>query len=314
MLFWIHGGGFVWGTASSPLYDGSAFAAFEDVVVVTINYRTNGESFISTSQAGEHGLFTCRSRADSSATRTVFGFPGSPELAAERRNLGLLDQRAALDWVQRNIGAFGGDPRKVTIFGQSAGAASADLHITSFPSDAPFRAAILQSGQFTYQPPVPSVSPSWAVLAAALNCGSSGKPDNLTCLRDVPAETIKETLLARRLRFTPVVDSFTFFPNMRERRAAKNIAQVPVLIGTNSDEGDISIDTATNLTLFLNQFFGFLPAVRQQVEETYKVGQDGLETEAAVISRITTDATWACVSSLVGAEYWPLRLTQHSLS
>lgn len=100
VMFWIYGGSLEFGNAGQPAYDGSHFAAYEDVIVVSTNYRTN-----------------------------VFGFPSSPELNLTGHNLGFLDQRFALDWVQNNIQAFGGDPEKVTI---------------SFPrnSNPPFRAAI----------------------------------------------------------------------------------------------------------------------------------------------------------------------------
>ena len=81
VLFWLYGGGLEFGNAGQPAYDGSHFAVYEDVIVVTTNYRTN-----------------------------VFGFPSSPELPLTGHNLGFLDQRFALDWVQRNINAFGGDP------------------------------------------------------------------------------------------------------------------------------------------------------------------------------------------------------------
>ena len=144
VLFWIYGGSLQFGTAGTFVYNGSFFAAYEDVIVVTVNYRTN-----------------------------VFGFPSSPELPPTGQNLGFLDQRAGLDWVQRNIAAFGGDPKKVTIFGESAGGFSVDSLLTSYGPDSnpPFRAAILQSGQISFRaspPPVPFRS--WHALAAGLNC------------------------------------------------------------------------------------------------------------------------------------------------
>ncbi|KAG6086845.1 hypothetical protein E4U15_000407 [Claviceps sp. LM218 group G6] len=94
-------------------YDGNDFAARQNIVVVTLNYRVG-----------------------------VFGFPGAPQLVPQERILGLLDQRLALDWVQRNIAAFGGNPRRITIFGESAGAGGVDMLVTSPPAtDA------MQSGQ-----------------------------------------------------------------------------------------------------------------------------------------------------------------------
>lgn len=121
VMVWIHGGGFVNGSGSLPIYDGEGLAA-KGVVVVTINYRLG-----------------------------PFGFLAHPELSAESEhgvsgNYGLLDQLAALGWVKRNIRAFGGDPDNVTLFGQSAGAISTQLLMTSPQAKDLFHRAIAHSG------------------------------------------------------------------------------------------------------------------------------------------------------------------------
>jgi para-nitrobenzyl esterase len=121
VMVWIHGGGFVAGSGAQPTYWGEAFAR-QGVALVTINYRL-----------GRFGFFA---------------FPG---LTAEHRhevkgNYGYLDQIAALQWVRRNIAAFGGDPRNVTIFGESAGGVSVHTHLTSPLSRSVFDKAIIQSG------------------------------------------------------------------------------------------------------------------------------------------------------------------------
>lgn len=90
VLLWIYGGRFSAGTSNTPFYRGESFAQAQDAVVVTFNFRMN-----------------------------IFGFPGSPELAS--RNLALLDQRMAVRWVRDHIAAFGGDPSRITIAGQSSG-------------------------------------------------------------------------------------------------------------------------------------------------------------------------------------------------
>ena len=92
VMVWFFGGALQFGTGSLPGYDGTSFATNQDVILIAPNYRTN-----------------------------VFGFPGEiPGVSEKERNLGFLDQRMALDWVQKNIKKFGGDPSKVTIFGESA--------------------------------------------------------------------------------------------------------------------------------------------------------------------------------------------------
>ncbi len=121
VMVWIYGGGFMLGTASNPTFDGEALAR-KGIVVVTINYRVG-----------------------------PFGFLATPELSRESGrsvsgNYGLLDMIAGLQWVQRNIAAFGGDPSRVTIAGQSSGAGSVLLLAQSPLAKGLFRAAIAQSG------------------------------------------------------------------------------------------------------------------------------------------------------------------------
>ena len=121
VMVWIHGGGFDHGTGAASGYDGENLAS-KGAVVVTINYRVG-----------------------------VFGFLALPELTAESPhhasgNYGLLDQIAALEWVQRNIAAFGGDPTRVTIFGESAGAESVSVLMASPLARGLFTRAIAESG------------------------------------------------------------------------------------------------------------------------------------------------------------------------
>ena len=121
VLVWIHGGAFMWGAGDTPWYDGTKFAVHGDVVVVTINYRLGPFGFLHLDD-----LF-------------AGAFPGSG-------NAGILDQIAALEWVRDCIAEFGGDPDRVTIFGESAGAASVGTLLGTPPARGLFHAAILQSG------------------------------------------------------------------------------------------------------------------------------------------------------------------------
>lgn len=119
VMVWLHGGGFEMGSGSSPLYDGTHFAR-SGVVIVTVNYRLGSLGFL------ELGHL-------------------DPELAGSG-NVGLLDQIAALEWVQRNVANFGGDPDNVTVFGQSAGAMSTSLIMATGRAPGLFSRAIVQSG------------------------------------------------------------------------------------------------------------------------------------------------------------------------
>lgn len=169
----------------------------------------------------------------------MFGFPASPELPVTGQNLGFLDQRFALDWVQRNIHAFGGDPTKVTIFGESAGAFSVDALLTSYPKNSkpPFRAAILQSGQYSYRSaPQTSSLPAWNNLTAALHCPGT-YASNLTCVRAANATEVKRIIEVNSLIFNPVADNVTLVQNPAAQRLSGNISHIPVLGGSNSQEG-----------------------------------------------------------------------------
>ncbi len=120
VLFWIHGGAYVVGSSRNTWYDGSRLAARGDVVVVSINYRLGAWGFLSLGSFG-------------------------PEYAGSANNA-LLDMVAALQWVRQNIEAFGGDPARVTIFGESAGASAAGALLSMPASEGLFAGAILQSG------------------------------------------------------------------------------------------------------------------------------------------------------------------------
>ncbi|MEZ5229532.1 MAG: carboxylesterase family protein, partial [Acidimicrobiales bacterium] len=120
VMVWIHGGGFSTGSGSSPIYDGASLAARGDTVVVSINYRLGPLGFLHLDHL-------------------------DPELAGSG-NLGLLDQLAALDWVQENIAAFGGDAGNVTIFGESAGGMSVSSLLAIAGDSGRFHRVIAQSG------------------------------------------------------------------------------------------------------------------------------------------------------------------------
>lgn len=143
--------------------------------------------------------------------------------------------------MQRNIQAFGGSPDKVIIFGESAGAFSVDALLTSYPagSSPPFRGAIAQSGQISYRPGGVSTSsvPAWRNLSAALGCPGDFSSD-LECVRAAPATEIRSIIDKQMLAFNPIPDNVTLVSDPAERRLAGNIALIPVLGGTDAQEGE----------------------------------------------------------------------------
>ncbi|KAJ7034410.1 Carboxylesterase family-domain-containing protein [Mycena alexandri] len=242
VLFWLYGGfvpmsgrkireeltsnsGLIFGTASLPGYDGTSLAVNQNIVVVTINYRTN-----------------------------IFGFPSSRDLPIAQNNLGFLDQELALKWVQVNIAQFGGDPTKVTIMGQSAGAASVGLAVVRDRLDTPFRAGVMLSGAPTSSSPIPSFS-SFDAFAEAVGCSQTPGPARINCLKTVPATVIRNfTNGPLSGSFGPVVDkgnSVTVFTNPLERLRASATAKVPIVLGNMENDGSAFTVGLTNLTAFL---------------------------------------------------------------
>ncbi|KIW14280.1 hypothetical protein PV08_07062 [Exophiala spinifera] len=282
VMVWIYGGGFALGFNSDPRWDGSFMAANQDVVVVSVNYRTN-----------------------------VFGFPMSPQLPLSQQNLGFLDQHFALDWVQRNIHSFGGDPKRVTIFGESAGAASVDALVTSYDENPPFVAAIMESGQITFYPNTPNATAPWKNMVARLNCSSA--PDVLACVRAIPATEIKSTIEGPgNFAFGPVRDNITFISHSGVARQQRKIAQVPILIGNNFQEGRLFVTAYNSTQQYLERT---LPNMNQsfynRVLTAYPLGSPGISNEFERAAAIDTDFRFLCptaqvanYSSMAGLQTW----------
>ncbi|KAK7212621.1 hypothetical protein V2G26_019799 [Clonostachys chloroleuca] len=270
VMLWMFGGSFQYGTGSSPLYDGTNFAANQDVVLVTYNYRTN-----------------------------VFGFPNAPEIPDDDVNLGFLDSRLALDWVRRNIKSFGGDPEKVTIFGNSAGAGIVDSLILAPPDPLPFRAAILQSATATFTENTGNSAKSrgavWKLLLKSLKCPEAGA-EALECIRKKPATEIQDAAQNNRMSFTAVSGVKTWPARGRQRRlnsteARSAIARVPVLVGSTADEGQTFLARSNNETAedYLKGIAG--NAVSDEIVDEilayYPIGYPGIRSEWDQKARIS---------------------------
>jgi carboxylesterase type B len=227
----------------------------------------------------------------------VFGFPSSPDLPVTGENLGFLDQRLALDWVQRNIAAFGGDPGKVTIFGESAGGFSVDALLTSYNSSVtpPFRGAILESGQIGYKTPATgSPYTGWLGLAAALECPGNFT-SNLTCIRSANATYIKSILDTQGLAFNPIVDNVTLVENPVTQRRSGDIARVPVLAGTNAQEGRVFVIGQNDSVGYLQTLFGSNASLLAQAEAAYGPDQfPSTYTGYDILAQIFTESVFQC--------------------
>lgn len=208
VLVWIHGGSFIAGSGSSMFYDGKSFAEQGDVVVVTINYRLGVFGFLH------------------------LGGVGGEEYSASG-NCGLLDQAAALKWVNENIEAFGGDPNNVTIFGESAGSISIDC-LLSMPSlKGLYSKVILQSGTAKHTQPADTATKVAEQILANLQVDKS----ELYRLDSIPAETILKATESFTTRvFGPVRDGVILSKCPDEVICGGNAKDIPILIGTTADE------------------------------------------------------------------------------
>lgn len=224
-------GNLQFGTASLPIYDGSSLAISQDVVVVTINYRTNSKCI-----SLRHLSGGCRLTVS-----LVFGFSSSPEVPTGSQNSGFLDQRFALRWVQDNIATFGGDPSRVTIFGESAGGESVKQLLANPPSPLPFSAAIMQSQQSLL---VGSGSDSYKKVLKQFACDKAPSP--IACLRLLPATDIKAYIESAALVFPPVNGDGTSVSDVRGSITSKKWPKIPVLIGTTLNEARVFLAVENN--------------------------------------------------------------------
>ena len=208
VMVWIHGGGFVNGSGTAALYDGSALA-MQGVVVVTINYRLGR-----------------------------FGFFAHPALSAEQKgaplaNYGLMDQIEALRWVKRNIAAFGGGPSNVTVFGESAGGIAVNRLMMVPEARGLFQRAIVESGAGSET----SQTLAQAEVDGAAFATKLGAGPTTADLRAIPADKI---VAAGDLQITdgeaPILDGKMLSEGPLQAFAGGRVARVPYLIGTNSLE------------------------------------------------------------------------------
>lgn len=209
VLVYFYGGGNVAGDGSEPRYDGAQLAR-QGIITLTVNYRLN-----------------------------VFGFFAHPELSAEAPygasgNYGYLDQLAALQWVQANIAAFGGDPARVTIAGESAGSISVSAQMASPLAKGLIAGAIGSSGSLMGA--LPAIPLADAERNGVEMVTSSGVT-SLAALRTMPAQQLLEVLGGRSPQeFTGVIDGYFLPTEPRDIFAAGAQAQVPLLVGWNSTE------------------------------------------------------------------------------
>jgi para-nitrobenzyl esterase len=272
VMVWIHGGGFVNGAGTD--YDASVLTVKADAVVVTINYRLG-----------------------------PFGFLALPGLSGEARdhssgNFGIQDQQAALRWVQRNIAGFGGDPRNLTIFGESAGGVSVCAQLASPKSSGLFQRAITESGPCTARlRTLPTAEAAGVALAGKLGCADAAT--QVACLRAKPVAAILAAGGGSLGAFGPVVGGSVLPRQIPEAISSGRFNHVPVMEGTNHDEYRLFVAalfdiqgtpvTAAQYPALLQAQFG---AAAPIVLAAYPLAD--FASPSLALATVITDAGFAC--------------------
>jgi acetylcholinesterase len=253
VVVWVHGGGWMSGGINVPYQSPSKWVQrSQGHIVVQVQYRLN-----------------------------LLGLPNAAGLAAldENVNFAFLDQRLAIEWVRDNIAAFGGDPARITLWGESAGAYSTDGYLFAWAADPIVAGVIADSGNALALEPYSTSAANYSQfshVAAQVGCAGLAPATELACMRAVPASTLQAYIQGAAavdagLTFPSIIDNLTVFPDYASRIAAgadQFPTRVPLLIGTNVDEGGAVVPydfngSATALSL---------PAALMPAAQAFKLG------------------------------------------
>ncbi|HVV24890.1 MAG TPA: carboxylesterase family protein, partial [Pseudonocardiaceae bacterium] len=259
VMVWIHGGSLVTGESDDYL---PTDLVHDGVVVVTLNYRLG-----------------------------ALGFLAHPAFGAHSGNYGLMDQQAALRWVQRNIGGFGGNARNVTIFGESAGGLSVLSQLASPGSRGLFERAIVESGSYNpTQASLAQAEASGEAFADKVGCSDQ----TAACLRSVPVTTL---LADENTGYTPDIDGVVLTQQLSTSFATGRFHHVPVMDGTNHDEWRLFVGadelaghpvTAANYQATISATLGVPATVAAVIAAEYPLSDYDVPGEA--MGAVGTDA------------------------
>jgi para-nitrobenzyl esterase len=270
VMFWVHGGSLR--TGAGDEYNPTGLVG-HGVIVVTINYRLGALGFL--------------------ADAALAGRPGGPS-----GNYGLMDQQAALRWVQRNIRGFGGNPGNVTVFGESAGGLSTLSQLVSPGARGLFQKAIVESGSYNpTQQSLATAEAAGAAFATKAGCASN----SASCLRSLPVSTI----LANEdpVGYTPDVDGTVLKQPIKTALTSGQFNRVPVVIGTNHDEYRLFVAvyellgakvTAANYQNMIAGTLSVPAAAAAAIAARYPLSH--FSSPAVALGAVGTDAIFACNS------------------
>ena len=273
VMVWVHGGSLL--TGESNDYNPAELVR-HGVVVVTINYRLGALGFL----------------ADAALASRRGGPSG---------NYGLMDQQAALRWVQRNIRGFGGDPGDVTLFGESAGGLSTLAQLASPGARGLFQRAIVESGTYQLtQQPLAAAEAAGQAFAAKAGCASTASAKNTAaCLRGLPVSTILAN--ENPVGYTPDVDGAVLTQSIKTALARGQFNRVPVVIGTNHDEYRLFVAvyqflgqrvTAANYQSMIASTLGVSAAIAGKIAAQYPLSR--YPSPPVALGAVGTDAIFAC--------------------
>ncbi len=298
VMVFIYGGTFIYGSNADPRYDGAYTAAYGDVVVVNMNYRLGAFGFLA-------GI------KDRKTGEEING------------NFGILDQLLALEWVRGNIGAFGGDPDKVTIYGESAGAMSVGLHMLSSPRSEPlFRAGIMESNPLGL--PYKNLKQSHSIakeFASNLGC----PVDDSECMRAKLPEEVLDAQFERdmalpsllhglrdMLVWSPVVDGDVIVEQPVNALSDGRLKK-PLILGTNGNEGLLFVEAAksglhwkrvSDLDYRLViEFFFRDHNIRKKIYEKYPPQGDD---NTMLVSRVFSEYLFTCPNLYAASQASPV--------
>src|SRR5580693_849398 len=272
VMVWIHGGALVSGESND--YDPTQLVA-RGVTVVTINYRLGALGFLA--------------------------HPALADAKGQSGDYGLMDQQAALRWVQRNIAGFGGNPRNVTIFGESAGGLSTLSQVASPQAKGLFAKAIVESGSYNLtQTSLAGAQTAGEAFATAAGCASQ----TAACLRSLPVSTILADQDAAG--YTPNINSEVLPESLGTAFATGNFNRVPIINGTNRDEWRLFVAlselegnpvTASNYQAMISSTLGVPSAAAAVIAAKYPLS--AFPSPSVALGAVGTDAIFACPALVI---------------
>ena len=267
VMVWIHGGALV--TGESNDYDPTQLVE-DGVTVVTINYRLGALGFLA--------------------------HPALADANGQSGDYGLMDQQAALRWVQRNIAGFGGNPNDVTIFGESAGGLSTLSQVASPQAKGLFERAVVESGSYNLtQASLASAEATGEAFATKAGCASQ----TATCLRSLPVSTILADQDASG--YTPNINTEVLPESLGTAFATGNFNRVPIINGTNHDEWRLFVAlsalagspvTASNYQSMISSTLGVPAAAAAVIAAKYPL--TAFPSPSLALGAVGTDAIFAC--------------------